>query len=84
MPDDPSDQGGSLGLRIALPERIRSPWYELSRRLFAAMAILVGTVLLVYLDRTGYRDGNDPPLYAVSFIDSIYYTTVTLSRAFTH
>ena len=43
------------------------------------MAILVGTVLLVYLDRTGYRDGNDPPLYAVSFVDSIYYTTVTLS-----
>jgi voltage-gated potassium channel len=43
------------------------------------MAILVGTVLLVYLDRSGYHDGNDPPLYGVSFIDSIYYTTVTLS-----
>ena len=24
-------------------------------------AILVGTVLLVYFDREGYIDGNDPP-----------------------
>ena len=42
-------------------------------------AILVGTVLLVYLDREGYRDGNDPPYFKVDLIDSIYYTTVTLS-----
>jgi voltage-gated potassium channel len=45
-----------------------------------ALAILVGTVLLVYLDRTGYRDGNDPVSgYSVDFVDAIYYTTVTLS-----
>jgi voltage-gated potassium channel len=43
------------------------------------MAILVGTVLIVYLDRHGYRDGNDPPLYGVNLVDSVYYTTVTLS-----
>jgi voltage-gated potassium channel len=42
------------------------------------MAILVGTVLLVYFDRGGYVDNNDPTK-AVSFTDSIYYTTVTLS-----
>ena len=46
--------------RIALPEQARSPWWELGRRLLAAAAILVGTVLIVYFDRTGYRDGNDP------------------------
>ncbi|RYP83074.1 Ion channel protein [Nocardioides guangzhouensis] len=42
------------------------------------MAILVGTVLLVYFDRGGYVDNNDPTKQ-VSFTDSIYYTTVTLS-----
>lgn len=65
---------------VALPDPARSPWWELGRRLLLALAILVGTVLLVYFDREGYRDGNDPATdYAVSFTDSIYYTTVTLS-----
>lgn len=66
-------QGG-----VSLPERIRSPWWELGRRLLMAMSILVGTVLLVYLDRDGYVDGNDPT-NTVSLTDAIYYTTVTLS-----
>jgi voltage-gated potassium channel len=73
--------GGGQGLArglIALPERTRSPWWELGQRLFAALAILVGTVLLVYLDRRGYVDGNDP-YNRLSLTDSIYYTTVTLS-----
>jgi voltage-gated potassium channel len=62
--------------KVALPEHDRSPWWELGRRLLAAMAILVGTVLLVYLDRDGYQDSSDG---SVSLLDSIYYTTVTLS-----
>lgn len=36
-------------------------------------------MLLVYLDRGGYRDNNDPPSYGVDLVDAIYYTTVTLS-----
>ena len=64
--------------RVSLPERSRSPWWELGRRLLAAVGILVGTVLVVYLDRKGYRDGNDPT-NTISWIDAIYYTTVTLS-----
>jgi voltage-gated potassium channel len=63
---------------VRFPATVRSPWWELSRRLVLAIVILVGTVLLVYLDRDGYRDNNDPHL-RVGFIDSIYYTTVTLS-----
>ncbi|MCW2831638.1 MAG: Ion channel protein [Aeromicrobium sp.] len=35
-------------------------------------------MLLVYFDRDGYVDGNDPT-NTVSFTDAIYYTTVTLS-----
>ncbi|MBL0748227.1 potassium channel family protein [Nocardioides baculatus] len=43
-----------------------------------ALGILVGTVLLVYLDREGYVDGNDPN-NEISLLDAFYYTTVTLS-----
>jgi len=63
---------------VALPATNRSPWWQLTRRLMLAFAILFGTVLLVYLDRGGYYDNNDPTRQ-VSFTDSIYYTTVTLS-----
>jgi len=72
----PSDApAGSAGL-VALPDRVRSPWWELGRRLLLALAILVGTVLLVYFDRGGYGDSSDG---TVDLVDSIYYTTVTLS-----
>lgn len=74
---DPSTGG------IILPARQRSPWWELGRRLLAALLILVGTVLLVYLDRHGYRDSGDAsdtnPNGVLSLSDAIYYTTVTLS-----
>jgi voltage-gated potassium channel len=65
--------------KVSLPERVRSPWWELGRRLIAALVILVGTVLLVYLDRDAYVDNNDLPGRTVGLVDSIYYTTVTLS-----
>ena len=80
MPDDLSDlSAGRARGKVSLPERVRSPWWELSRRLLAALLILVGTVVIVYLDRDGYRDANDPPFYGVNLVDSIYYSTVTLS-----
>jgi len=71
-------EGSAFRGKIALPDVVRSPWWELGRRLLAAFAILAGTVLLVYIDRDGYVDGNDPE-NIVSFTDAIYYTTVTLS-----
>ena len=76
MSDDATTQGGP-GL-LKLPATTRSPWWELGRRVLMAVGILVFTVLLVWFDRDGYNDANDPT-HKVSFIDSIYYTTVTLS-----
>ncbi|MBZ5733791.1 potassium channel family protein [Nocardioides sp. TRM66260-LWL] len=64
--------------RVSLPERVRSPWWQLGRRVLLAAAILIGTVLLVWLDRAAYRDNNDPTA-RVDLVDAIYYTTVTLS-----
>ena len=76
--DRPVATGRARGQGRRCPEKVRSPWWELGRRLLVAIGILVGTVLLVYLDRDGYHDGNDPT-GEVDLVDSIYYTTVTLS-----
>jgi voltage-gated potassium channel len=64
--------------RLRLPAITRSPWWELTRRLLLAVGILVFTVALVYVDREGYVDNNDPKR-EVDLIDAMYYTTVTLS-----
>jgi voltage-gated potassium channel len=77
VPDEEVPQAPRVA-RVSLPERARSPWWQLSRRLLLALFILVATVLLVYLDRGGYRDNNDPT-GRISIIDAFYYTTVTLS-----
>ena len=79
MTDDLLDDAGHSRGKVSLPEHDRSPWWELGRRLLMAVGILLGTVLLVWFDRDGYVDNNDLPLREVSFTDSIYYTTVTLS-----
>ena len=63
---------------IRLPQRVESPWVALSKRLVLALAILVFTVLLVWLHRDGYVDVNDPH-HEVDLVDATYYTTVTLS-----
>jgi voltage-gated potassium channel len=72
------DQESSHG-HVVLPEVQRSPWWSLSRRFLLGFAIIALTVLIVWVDRDGYRDNNDPPAHAINLVDSIYYTTVTLS-----
>lgn len=64
--------------RVAFPRTERSPWAALGIRVLIAFGILTLTVVIVYLDRRGYRDGTDPN-NEISVIDAIYYTTVTLS-----
>jgi voltage-gated potassium channel len=74
VPDDvPEDRG-----RVRLPAVVRSPVWELTRRLLLAVAIIVFTVGLVYVDRHGYTDNSDPR-HEVDLVDSIYYSAVTLS-----
>lgn len=64
---------------VVLPDRVRSPWWSLSRRLLLGLGIIAFTALLVYVDRGGYRDSNDVPLHRINLVDAIYYATVTLS-----
>ena len=76
MPDQ-SELESSLP-RVRLPAVQRSPGWQLARRLLAALGVLCATVTLVYLDRGGYVDANDPT-GKVDLVDAIYYTTVTLT-----
>jgi voltage-gated potassium channel len=73
----PEDDQSSHG-HVVLPEPARSPWRSLSRRVLLGVALIVVTMLLVWIDRRGYTDNNDPT-HRINLIDSLYYTTVTLS-----
>lgn len=73
---DPQPQT-TLGA-VRFPQVVRSPWVAVGRRVLAALAIAVLTVLLVYADRGGYTDINDPA-HRVDLSDAVYYSMVTLS-----
>ncbi|MFJ8440044.1 potassium channel family protein [Kitasatospora griseola] len=91
-PDDPGARPSRLTLsrfrdqgtedtdparRISLPaRRTRPPLRQVGRRLLLALGVLMATTLIVYLDRDGYNDNANS---SVSFLDSAYYATVTLS-----
>jgi voltage-gated potassium channel len=62
--------------RVLLPSPELGPLRAVLYRLGAAFALLVLVVLVVYLDRRGYRDGSDD---SVDLLDAVYYTTVTMS-----
>jgi voltage-gated potassium channel len=61
---------------IRMPESSVSPITSIVRRIIWAVVALFAAVLLVYLDRDGYRDNNGDGL---SFLDCVYYATVSLS-----
>ncbi|WP_237320554.1 TrkA family potassium uptake protein [Streptomyces sp. JJ36] len=61
---------------VLLPRPTVGPLRQVLRRVLAALAVLWLTVLLVFLDRDEYTDSTDG---RVSFLDAVYYTTVTLS-----
>ncbi|WP_081635694.1 TrkA family potassium uptake protein [Nocardia sp. BMG111209] len=53
-----------------------SPWAALTRRVAAAVLMLVASTLVVYFGRGGYHDVKGTEL---SLLDSAYYATVSLS-----
>jgi voltage-gated potassium channel len=61
---------------LRIPEPFVSPGQRIFRRIIYATAALFAAVLIVYLDRHGYRDVQDNQL---SFLDCLYYATVSLS-----
>jgi voltage-gated potassium channel len=61
---------------IRMPESMKNPVSSIVRRVIWALLALFTAVMIVYLDRDGYRDGNGDGL---SFLDAVYYSTVSLS-----
>ncbi|OAA22315.1 voltage-gated potassium channel [Frankia sp. EI5c] len=61
---------------VSVPRPREGPGRAIARRLVLALAILVGTVVVVYLGRDGYADNQGNPL---SLLDAAYYATVSLS-----
>ncbi|MFD8495658.1 potassium channel family protein [Amycolatopsis sp. NPDC059657] len=59
-----------------MPETTVSPLRSIVKRIIGALLALLATVLIVYVDRGGYRDTNGDGL---SFLDCLYYSTVSLS-----
>lgn len=62
--------------RIRLPDRVTGPLVGIAWRVGVALACILLTTLIVYLDRAGYRDGDG---HVDSWLDALYYSTVTLS-----
>ena len=66
---------------LRIPEPFVSPARKIGMRVLYALGALFLAVLIVYLDRDGYRDiepGPDPN-NRLSFLDCLYYATVSLS-----
>lgn len=61
---------------VRLPSVPVRPLRSVGLRVGIASVAMALTVLVVYLDRGGYRDSIGGPL---TFVDSLYYATVTLS-----
>ncbi|MCX4092291.1 NAD-binding protein [Nocardia sp. alder85J] len=61
---------------LRVPELETSPWASLTRRVSAAVGMLVLSTLVVYFGRGGYHDVKGTEL---SLLDAAYYATVSLS-----
>ncbi|MGF7123987.1 TrkA family potassium uptake protein [Rhodococcus sp. TAF43] len=61
---------------LKVPEMQTSPARAIARRVSYALAALALAVVVVYIDRDGYKDAQENPL---SLLDCIYYATVSLS-----
>lgn len=62
---------------LKFPERRFSPIRNIGVRVLIAVFAVVATTVLVYAERDCYRDGDQ--MGDLTWIDSLYYATVTLS-----
>jgi voltage-gated potassium channel len=61
---------------LNIPEPFVSPARRIVMRVLYAFGALFAAVLIVYVDRDGYKDSNGDGL---TFLDCLYYATVSLS-----
>ena len=63
---------------LRIPDKFVPPGRRVARRLLYAFLVLAAAVLVVYMERDGYRDIDSGPT-TLSLLDCIYYATVSLS-----
>ncbi|WP_336080991.1 potassium channel family protein [Nocardia sp. SSK8] len=61
---------------LRIPATQSSPWISLTRRVLFAIGLLFTAATVVYIGRDGYHDNSGDEL---SFLDAMYYATVSLS-----
>ncbi|MCB0925194.1 MAG: potassium channel family protein [Mycobacterium sp.] len=61
---------------LYIPQKFVSPGRRIAIRFLYALMALFAAVIIVYIDRDGYRDATGKPL---TFLDCVYYATVSLS-----
>ena len=61
---------------VHLPRRYAGPLRALGLRMLVALLLVLFIVLVIYLDRDGYRDVNED---GMTLLDCFYYAVVTLS-----
>ncbi|WP_278263457.1 potassium channel protein [Nocardia sp. AG03] len=61
---------------LRIPAAQNSPWISLARRVLFAVLLLFTAATVVYVGRDGYHDNSGDEL---SFLDAMYYATVSLS-----
>lgn len=64
--------------RFRLLGRAKDPRRAILQRIAFAMMLVLAVTLITWFDRTGYIDSNDPSR-GLTFIDSLYYATVTIT-----
>ena len=63
---------------VSIPESAESPWRLIGKRFLLALLTVLAAAVIVYLDRDGYHGGGGPD-GKLTFIDAIYYSSVSLS-----
>ena len=76
MADRPARSAGRATASVQLPQPQVGPVRAVLQRVVIALAVLFTVATIVWLDGDGYRDGDATGL---SFLDAVYYATVTLS-----
>ena len=71
------DEGPGEGA-VGLPFRAITPLRSVGRRALFAVCLVLAAALIVYFARSGYRDSAHPD-QPLTFLDSLYYSTVTLT-----
>ncbi len=76
LPAAAEEQGSNRVGRMILPKAKFRPLRSISTRIAIALACVIITTVVVYVERDGYRDAAGDEL---SWLDAAYYATVTLS-----